>query len=235
MTKRAFACATLTLLFGLASLASADSISASLSAVTPNRIVDISINGGHSYRSILAGAMQWNRTGGDHEGMPTGAFDSFCIELTQYVNYHNNYTFEVVPLETAPRPGGSGVGQGMMTLKADLLRELWGSHYGEATTRDSAAAFQLAVWEIVYDDGVTLNDGSFRVRPRSTTPLYVTIAQNWLDSLDGHGPKAHLVALSNPCLQDQVIAAPLPSAAFGGIALVLVMAVIKIRRNLLEP
>lgn len=56
--------------------------------------------------------------------------------------------------------------------------------FGEFSTADAGAAFQLAVWELVFDPGDRdLSGGTFHVTAGS--PVAITaLAQSWLDTLD---------------------------------------------------
>jgi hypothetical protein len=82
----------------------------------------------------------------------------------------------------------------------------------------TGAAFQTAVWEIVYDADFSLSVGNFRATGGATA-----LAQNWLTDVKNSTvayTAPNLVALTNPEGQDQIAAAPvpLPSAAVGGLA-----------------
>ena len=79
-----------------------------------------------------------------------------------------------------------------------------------------AAAFSLAIWEIVYEDftgtanwDVTVDgtpgDGGF-----ATDYAYASIANDWLHSLDGTGPRAELRVFSLEGGQDFLVAVPEP-------------------------
>ena len=70
---------------------------------------------------------------------------------------------------------------------AGAIAELWGRHFGSVNSDLTASAFQLALWELAY--GTTnrdLTSGDFRASSGDTR----TLAQNWLNSLDGTGPLA---------------------------------------------
>lgn len=215
------------------STASADTVVAELLGIPMGRHTDVSLDGGTTFDTTKAGAFQWQRVGGTQVGDPASSFASFCIELTQHVYFNSTYTFDAVSLATAPQPGGSGVGAGMGAAKAKLLRELWGRHYAEVVNADTSAAFQVAAWEIIYDPGTQLNDGSFQAKAYgNASSAYLTLAQNWLDSLDGTGPLANLGGLSHLKAQDQVYATaiPLPNAVWAGLLLMGGLAVSKTRK-----
>jgi hypothetical protein len=211
----------------------AGTVTAVLNSVAPSGTLHYSLDGGSTFQQTLAGKINWSRTGGTHVGAPAGDFVTFCIELTEHVSLGGSYAFDVVDLASAPDPGGWGVGLGMGTAKADLLRELWGRHYASVADSTTAAAFQVAVWEIVYDDGLALGGGSFQVKfPDGPVPAYLSTAQSWLGSLDGSGPAASLYALSRAGVQDQVFEVahvPLPLAAWSGLGLLGLVAVRRYR------
>ena len=216
-----------------AGVASGASVTAKFQDVAPMRVVNISIDGGGTYAQEIAGRFNWQRVDGVEDELPQREFVTFCIELTQVIHYGGRYTYEEIDLASGPSPGGWGVGAGMGQDKANLLGELWAAHYDEtAGSRDKSAAFQLAVWETVYDDGLALDGGSFRVRDAGTSaaPACVGLAEDWLSSLTGHGARARLGALSSPTAQDQLylcdssiipgpLPAPLPGAAWLGMGL----------------
>lgn len=210
--------------------ASADTINATLNSVTPSQTsVGINLNG-HS-ENAWAGMLQWHKNSGSYTGL-TGNFQTFCVEITQNVILGSSYTFNVVSPTLVPNPS---LPNGMGVARAARLSELFGEYYLLADdSNNNAAAFQVAVWEIVNDDTLSLGDGAFRLQnPGSTIG---GIANTWLASLDGTGKKATLGGMTDPCLQDQVFfismdpptpgpvpSVPVPAAAWTGGALLLGM------------
>jgi hypothetical protein len=224
-------------LVGAATAAKAGTVTTTFHTVDPYRIIEFSQDSGNSYESTWAGKFQWTRLGGTEIGSPTGDFTTFCIELNQEINFGGTYTYDVVSLDK----GGThfpGPGVGMGAARADLISELWGRHYSQIVGKDTAAAFQLAVWEIVEDsNNRNLAAGRFRARYAGTNsaPAYTTLAQQWLDSLNGQGPRALLDAISNSEHQDQVFykgasPIPLPAAAWSGLGLMSVVGALRLRR-----
>lgn len=189
-----------------AATANAATLDVTLNNVSPSQTFGYSTNGGSSYKSTKAGVFNWTRTGGSHVGDPVGNFRSFCVELTQNISPGSSYTYDVVAVEDAPN---DGFASGMGTAKAALLSELWGRFYSPLFDADQAAAFQVSVWEIVYDGGVDLAAGSFQAQSLATG--FVTLSQTWLNVLDGTGAMANLGAMTNPNRQDHIYELPTPT------------------------
>ena len=200
--------------------ASADSVgfgslSATFDNVSPYSPVEISMDGGAIWTTEWAGRMDWTRTGGSFAGLG-GAnnsgfqFSSFCVELTQNVYFNRNENYTVVGVDQAPTPGGLGVGSGMGLDKAASLSELWGLFRNQVQDSATAAAFQVSIWEIVYDTDKSLSTGNFQVHQRSAGDTVPGIAQGWLNQLNGQHTMPTLYGMSSPTAQDQVFFTDLP-------------------------
>lgn len=138
-------------------------------------------------------------------------FLSFCLEPDVYLMpFSNPYAVE--------RLAGSGYN--------GAIAELWGRSYEKVVDDVSAAAFQVAIWDLSYDGDRSLNTGSFQL---VSTGAVAQLAASWLNELDGTGPSASnlLVLGSNPQLRDRqdliTQSVPEPGAlallAFAGLAL----------------
>jgi len=158
----------------------------------------------------------------------------FCIEM-QY-STGSNPVYNVLTLDQAPIDQGPG-GNPMGVTKADYIRELWAIVDPSPTmTAVQAAAMQAAIWEIVYEDSglpwnvSTYNEddtmNSFKVAGDGAV---IAQANTWLDQLNGMGPLANLVALSNDLYQDYVVQVPVPAAVLLGM-LGLSVAGLKLRK-----
>lgn len=177
------------------------------------------------------GRFQLQRTGGDFsDGLAGGStFFAFCIEPRQFVSLGGDYTYDVVPLEN----GTTNI-NGMGTAKADQLRELFGRYlpdFSAPLTRLQGGALQIAVWEIVREDSGVLDvyNGDIYFYPgTSEDPAgVVALAQTYIQSLDGSGPKVgNLIALNNVGAQDlvaQAVPEPESMLLLGGGALLLAL------------
>ena len=216
-----------------AATASAGSIDMRFSAVDG---VVVKIQHESTAITAWAGEMHWDAD----PALATGAgasfgssVDSFCIELTQHAVTSWN-TYQIGDVSASPTPGStlSGGPAGMGATKAGQLGQLWGGYHADALTSDvKRAAFQLAVWEIVYDDGLDLGSGGFKVlNYDANSAAAKTRARQYLAGLSGYtGPSAGLAALRSDSLQDQLVAVPTPTAALGGLVLLGGMAVTRRR------
>ena len=234
----------------LASAVSAASVSATLytTSSTPQGVQpgtdtsSLSFNGGTGSVG-WAGQINWHSatsadwTSGLNPKLqsilgPDGTFSTFCIEGTQDVQFGSNETWSlgVVPLSSAANPG-----PGMGATKAADITELFDRSYVSAiTSNETAAAFQLAVWEIVYDGSVgstvtstVFSNGSFTA---SNDSAAIDDAVAMLKGITGSGfANTYTVyALSDGTIQDQIFAVPnsvpVPAALPSGLALLVGLA-----------
>jgi hypothetical protein len=109
----------------------------------------------------------------------------WCIELDQFFSFGQDYNY------TPSLPGGA-----LFSLLGRLFAEAGASALSD--TKHSAA-FQLAIWEIVYDSGdLKLGAGSFKVTNNYGHPDTVTLAQQWLDGLGGFQDTYDVYLMTNP-------------------------------------
>jgi MYXO-CTERM domain-containing protein len=202
-----------------ASSASAGSVELRFDGVDPGEKVRVYLdtdgNGSYDFnKRINAGVMNWtNRDTG-------GRFDTFCIELTQTISAGQQRTYTLHDdLTAAPRTDGVILSD----TKADKLELFWGQYRDLVVDSDTASAFQVGIWEIVYDgDGVLdiqYGSGTFSVSSHSSYQDTFGIASQWLNGLDLNGERADLMALSNAHKQDQITEVPTPGAAAAGLVL----------------
>lgn len=133
----------------------------------------------------------------------------FCLELAQE---GKNGWHDLLELQDAPLPSQYGTPMGM--VKADYIRELWGRYFDPAwpTGADTqkAEAFSAAIWEIVYETE-SIWDVTSGTGFKATGVEQAALANSWLASLNGQGPKAtNLYAVSRDDGQDYVVQIPEP-------------------------
>lgn len=164
---------------------------------------------------------------------------TYCIQVYESVYVGNDYTFTQtddlteVP-ESPPYPGAMNSSQAGLVedlyaryidMKTGLLAE--GTALTDNFDNDTASsAFQLVVWEIVNEsitDGdlnkasneLNLDLGAFRADTQdnmdgemATSLIISSLGEDgWMDT------RGHLIGLSNPAHQDQLMVVPLPMPA----------------------
>jgi hypothetical protein len=175
--------------------------------------------GPYNYDGVLTGRYHWSKTEGDATWLGS-SFWTYCIEITQQID--NPVNFTVKEVEKTPDPAYAPGGMGLD--KANRLREYWGRNFSSNFTSVQAAAFQLGIWEIVFDGSGTSDPtkydagaGEFYVRNAGTpgTNAYNArvLANTWLRGLTGDTKyyEYGLVSLSSPYDQDQIAVRPTPA------------------------
>lgn len=149
----------------------------------------------------------------------SSTFTGYCIDLEDEIRTGQTHTWDIVDLQDAP--DGAYI---MGDDRADRIRELWGRFHSAVDTAIEAAAFQISVWEIIYEpvhqdasaydvaggyNGGGVN-GGFKITQSWNASLntLVSTANGWLNALDGSGPMATLGGLSNANTQDFVTELP---------------------------
>jgi hypothetical protein len=178
--------------------------------------------GGQQYNNVLTGQYNWQWTSGDEKPGNINAnnqFWTYCIELTQNVNNNSSVTYNLAPLDTAPDPG-RGIGGGMGITKANMVQELFERNYTMNFNAVQAAAFQLALWEIIFEHGTSaswsITSGDFRLTTNNST--IAGLAGDMLNSVRNNGNGNYtgprqwgLMAMTSGDSQDQVVVTPTPA------------------------
>ena len=221
---------------GVGGAANADTVIAKLNGVqyagSSYTTLDLTL-GSTVYHGAIAGPQMWQQTGGTIT-LPSVNFLTYCVEITQDVMLTSpatSYAFYTGSINTAPTPGDQVPGgPGMGLAKSVLIQELWARHNADITDATSGAAFQVAIWDIVYDADFNLGAGNFK----ASGNLNVTnLASTWLTDVNTNGSAyttPNLIALKSDTAQDQITLGPppvfgppsetpLPSAAAGAVAL----------------
>ncbi len=134
----------------------------------------------------------------------------YCVELAQSRPSSYYYTtYDVIEPESGPFS--------LSASKSTHLRRLFDMHLDDVTGDTSGAAFQMAVWEIIYETSgeYELNyydygdRGSFFAKDGTS----ITLANTWLaDVVAGTGnPDIRLRILTDPCKQDYAMILPEPT------------------------
>lgn len=119
------------------------------------------------------------------------AIEFWCIQLNQTFNFNTPYSEYVAAPENTP----------VLTALGQLFTL---AHASALSDADHSAAFQLAIWELVYDtDHSLLAPGAFYVSAGNANAR--NIAQGWLASLGPNSPDTwNLTLLTSASHQDFV-------------------------------
>lgn len=139
-------------------------------------------------------------------------FTAFCVEIG--VPILNPGTHKVFPLlgsstDVTGGPGPSVLWDASRTQRASRL---WGGFVGSVSDVNTAAAFQIALWEITYDTDMSLaGPGLFFVGGGQFQAGITDVAQNWLNIVNSAAilPEPQLFLLVSPNNQD-IITTPTP-------------------------
>jgi hypothetical protein len=194
----------------LAGTTLADTVNATFTGVSPGQSVTMRLNGNNI--NTTAGAFNFVRKAADPGTLPgfTPTFQGFCIDLTEYVQVGHDYSWTTHAVADSPTSNAGPMG----AANAARLGRLFANHFTGLSSAQQYAAFQIAVWEIVFDDGVNLDSGDLKCTnaPSGTKDL----AQSWLNTL-GSGAGWNLIAIDDEpgCAQGHqgYVMAPAPGAA----------------------
>ena len=142
---------------------------------------------------------------------------AFCTEV-ETVNWGGTYSYTIKDAKDVPVPDGpADTNKGPMgALKAAYVSELWGKFINQVTDNVSGAAFQIALYEIVFEDlyvqnppGWSFSTGKFQARNDSGDPAQaISLASSWLSQINGQGAKAGVVGLTANGVQDLIVGCP---------------------------
>lgn len=129
-----------------------------------------------------------------------GSFAAWCVDITTWLNTSNSgasYTL------TSGANFYSSSTRGA-EIVADLGR-LASQHLASVNTRSESGAFQLAMWEIVYENSETYGLGSGNFRVSSASNGARSLANSWLSNLGDGTPTMTLSVWASSNSQDLAV------------------------------
>lgn len=155
-----------------------------------------------------AGELMWTWLDGTPSGWDT-AFYSYCVDLLHNVGDPQRVSIDSTDSMTTVTDHGAQKAAWLFGTYAALVHGATGTNY-------MAAALQLAIWEVLYDNDLNLSTGNFRVTAASNDAL--TTSKAYLAALSATGAgylTASTTWLNVPGIngQDQITMAPVPEPA----------------------
>lgn len=203
-------------------LAAADTVNMRFVSPGAGRTATIRVNG--NQYNVHAGELNHLITARSGPSGPAlGALATYCVDVSEWVSYHGR-VYDVNELTDAPVAHGN---MGMDQHKADAIGRLY--TYANGAQHDGnnnfAAAFQLAIWEVVSDldtptTTMSVASGDFKAwNLNSGTIGYLTtlLAAATDDSI---GINNRILALTNDGAQDQMFQVAIPLPTTGALAAV---------------
>jgi hypothetical protein len=195
-------------LMSVATRASAETVTMSFSKTTGASPVGVTytIGGSTTSTSITPGPYYWQQTGSPMNSNFNSSIATFCVELNQgFPSASADYT-----VNSLASVKGAATADAIQKLFANNYNTAWASSSFTGST--NSTAFQLALWELVYDgaSGV-LGTGNFQYTGSLTSGVGLA-AKNMLAALAGTSsssfgslyPGQQVVWLSNGSKQDQI-------------------------------
>lgn len=191
---------------------------ASFAGVASADLVDIRYDGLGASRTVTVTSPGYS--GGVHAGqirvtasnsqdpsrLADGSYTVFCCDLFQFVN-GSFKPYSIVDLSVMP--DASPMGASKAAAIADLYSRAAGRQFG--SDADYACAFQLAVWETVFDFN-TLRDVNGGLFSASGYNAAVGSYLSDLFAASGNGGTADLVGVQSASYQDFVVQVPAPGS-----------------------
>lgn len=165
--------------------------------------------------ALIAGSRDAGAAGGTTTLMPFAPynFHSYCVEIGETISggYQTHATVSNLLGSSTSLGGSSGPILFDATRTANL-ELLWGNFKELVADADDSAAFQLAQWELTFDDDVTLANTSGRFWSVASGDAYTT-AENWLTQIriGSVTDRQGLLLLSGEGIQDLVTPVPEPA------------------------
>jgi hypothetical protein len=167
---------------------------------------------------------------GEYKGTLNGqSFSTFCTDVYQSLNFGPTYQYERLTVDQTKQLWGNDPYAATIYNPGSysLVSKLFTTAYSSVNNSTTSAAFQYALWELLYEktDSYSIgNDGNFWLT--GTDAAAKTQANAWLASLasasEGYSIQSlYSGAQQNPMnRQDLVIATPVPEPETYALALV---------------
>ncbi len=164
--------------------------------------------------TVNATMFQGTRTGGTDTLVPHN-FDAFCVEVGETLGGSGTHGNVLNLLGSTTNAGGISGPVLFDATRTWNLERLWGQFKSAIVDDKTMRAFQLAQWEITFDNDLTLSDNTQKlwVSGGQFQAGVTDIAENWLQTIKNNhaGPRTRLLLLTGQGIQDVVTSVPEPA------------------------
>jgi len=211
-----------------ASFAQADTVNLQFTGTGSGRTIKATL--GTSTFNCFAGQLKHTFSSGTGVAAGlTGSKVTFCSDLSEYVSSSGS-TYTVTPIANLPVSSGWPA---MGAVRAQAVYDLYAAANAQQTATgansDYAAAFQIALWEVVYDytgsaGSLNLGSGNLKIKDSDGSTLTSAIANHvtqLFSMLGANTVQDGLMGLAKDGKQDQIYqfqVVPLPAALPLGLA-----------------
>jgi len=228
---------------GAAATARADTVNLTYAGPSYGRVVRVSL-GTQSWDSFAGRLVHTASSGNGQMAGPSRNIVTFCVDMLQgHASSPSAYSTAGGVAGLSGNAGQTSLGYGKQQAIYDLYQAAGNRQF--TAGQDCAAAFQVALWEVVYDynanqphHGLNVTSGNFRAVTPGQSALTPSIngAVQYLLNAVGINAAAHgLVGLRSSQFQDQLYAGtdlvPLPGAAWIGMGGLGLIGVVRARRR----
>jgi hypothetical protein len=160
------------------------------------------------------------------------SFVTFCTDIYQTLGFGPKYEYDRLTVAETKGLWGNDSSKGTTynSNSYDLVSKLFTTAYGQVNNSVTSAAFQFALWELLYEKGSSYNLGTGKLTITGSwgqSAAAQDLANTWLMSVAGSNAGYDVQSLFNgqynpsgTGAQDLVIATPVPEPAAYALALV---------------
>jgi len=213
LTRVSVATAALALLLAGLPRAAADTINLTLNSGGPN----ITLTYKTTTETVGGGPFSWTQSSPLNSNYPTGpnGITTYCADLDHVIKTGNTYQYSVSTNLATLSPVGND------SAKITAINELYAEGYKDSfNSSANEAAFQLALWKLIYDGPSNLSFSSGNIRATGTvaqdaTNLLNNLGQTKVNEMSGYELAALTSTNTQYPAQGQIMVIPAPPPPHG--------------------